>query len=99
MKRFNQKNTYESRLCTAKSYSQVVGFRFLIGVGEAFLQAGLLYLTLWYKRHELATRISIIFATSAVAGAFNGIIGYAITKNMNGALGYAAWQWIFLIEG
>jgi sugar phosphate permease len=36
---------------------------------------------------------------SSVAGAFNGVIAYAIEKNLNGHNGWQAWRWIFLIEG
>lgn len=70
-----------------------------MGVGEAFLQAGPLYLSFWYKRDEYATRLAIFFSTAAVAGAFNGIISYGIEKHLDGACGMAAWRWIFLIEG
>ena len=36
---------------------------------------------------------------STLAGAFNGLIAYGIAKNLNGANGWLAWRWIFLIEG
>ena len=88
-----------SRICVAKSYQAVAGLRVGVGVGEAFIQAGTLYLSLWYKPHELATRGGIFFGMSAVAGAFNGIIAYGIVKNLDGALGWPAWRWLFLIEG
>jgi MFS family permease len=86
-------------ICTAKSYAAVVGLRVGVGIGEAFLQAGPLYLSLWYKRDELATRGAIFFSTAAIAGAFNGIIAYGIGKNLEGAGGFRSWHWLFLIEG
>lgn len=43
-------------LSQAKNYSTVMGLRVLIGIGEAFIQGGGLYLSAWYGRHELATR-------------------------------------------
>ena len=70
-----------------------------MGAGEAILQAGPLYLSFWYKREELATRGAIFFATSAVAGAFNGMISYGIAKSLTGANGWEPWRWLFLIEG
>ncbi|KIY01719.1 uncharacterized protein Z520_01857 [Fonsecaea multimorphosa CBS 102226] len=91
--------TFNTLICVAKSYQAVAGLRVGVGVGEAFLQAGPLYLSLWYKRDELATRGAIFFGMSAVAGAFNGIIAYGIEKNLNGADGWLAWRWLFLIEG
>lgn len=36
---------------------------------------------------------------TSIAGAFNGIIAYAIQKNLDGHNGWRAWRWIFLIEG
>ncbi|OQU99153.1 hypothetical protein CLAIMM_04827 [Cladophialophora immunda] len=91
--------TFNTLICVAKSYQAIAGLRVGVGVGEAFLQAGPLYLSLWYKRDELATRGAIFFGTSAVAGAFNGIIAYGIEKNLDGADGWSAWRWLFLIEG
>lgn len=49
---------------------------------------------MWYKRNT-----AIMFSTSAVAGAFSGLIAYGIEKNIDGAEGLAAWKWIFIIEG
>ncbi|CAK7237343.1 hypothetical protein SBRCBS47491_009943 [Sporothrix bragantina] len=91
--------TFTALSCVAKNYSQIAGLRFLIGVGEAFLQAAPIYLTLWYRREEFATRSGWFFATAALAGAFGGIISYGIIKNLDGKAGLAAWKWIFLIEG
>lgn len=88
-----------TRICTARSYGAVVGLRVGVGVGEAILQAGPLYLSYWYKREQLATRGAIFFGMSAIAGAFNGIIAYGIGKNLDGARGWAPWRWLFLIEG
>jgi MFS family permease len=88
-----------SSISVAKSYPTVVGLRVLVGAFEAFVNAAPLYLSLWYRRDELATRGAIFFATSAVAGSFNGIIAYGIGRNLNGAKGMAAWKWLFLIEG
>jgi MFS family permease len=36
---------------------------------------------------------------STFAGAFNGLIAYGIVKQLDGARGWRAWRWIFLIEG
>jgi hypothetical protein len=56
-------------------------------------------LSFWYQYKELATRAAIFFSMSTLAGAFNGLIAYAITKNLNGKNGWLAWRWIFLVEG
>jgi hypothetical protein len=36
---------------------------------------------------------------SPVAGAISGIIAYGLEKNLDNALGFHAWQWLFIIEG
>jgi MFS family permease len=43
-------------LSASKNYGTVMGLRVLIGMGEAFVQVGLLYFSFWYKRDEVATR-------------------------------------------
>ncbi|KAF3402848.1 High-affinity nicotinic acid transporter [Talaromyces pinophilus] len=91
--------TMTTILCKATDWKYIAVVRVLIGSAEAFLQAGPLYLTFWYKREELATRGSIIMAMMAIAGFMNGLIAYGIEKNMNGVHGWGSWRWIFLIEG
>lgn len=88
-----------SRISTAKSWGVIAAMRVLIGCCEAFLQAGPLYLTFWYKRDQLAKRGSIFFSVVAIAGSMNGVIAYGIEVNLNGARGWPAWRWIFFIEG
>ncbi len=56
-------------------------------------------LSFFYTYRELATRGAVFYSMATLAGAFNGIIAYAITKNLNGTGGWLAWRWIFLIEG
>ncbi|KUL91331.1 hypothetical protein ZTR_01835 [Talaromyces verruculosus] len=79
--------------------SELLVLRFFIGIAEAFVQGGVFYLSFWYQYSELATRGAIFYSMSTLAGAFNGLIAYGITKNLNGANGWKAWRWIFLIEG
>ncbi|OKL55581.1 hypothetical protein UA08_09178 [Talaromyces atroroseus] len=86
-------------LCEAKNWQSIAGIRVMIGAIEAFIQAGPLYLTLWYRREELATRGAIFFSMMAVAGSMNGLIAYGVEYNLNGVHGWGAWRWIFLIEG
>lgn len=42
--------------------------------------------------------MALFFSTSAAAGAFGGLLAFAIA-NMDGLGGYRAWRWIFIIEG
>lgn len=82
-----------------KNYGQLVGLRFLLGVFEAGVLPGIIYVTsMYYKRHEYQKRMSFFFCSTVVAGAFGGLLAYAIAK-MGGAQGLSAWRWIFIIEG
>ena len=40
----------------AQNYATIMSLRVFVGCGEAFIQGGGLYLSLWYTRHELGTR-------------------------------------------
>ena len=73
--------------------------RLILGACEAGLFPALnLYLTMVYKRDEQATRVSYLFVCTAIAGAFGGLLAYAILK-MDGVAGYAGWRWVYIIEG
>jgi MFS family permease len=81
------------------SYEALVGLRFLLGVFEAGVLPGIIYVTsMYYKRHEYQRRMSFFFCSTVVAGAFGGLLAYAIAE-MGGKAGLAAWRWIFIIEG
>lgn len=81
------------------SYGALLGLRFLLGVFEAGLLPGIIYVTSqYYKRHEYQKRMSFFFCSTVVAGAFGGLLAYAIA-HLGGKQGFAAWRWIFIIEG
>ena len=53
---------------------------------------------MWYMTSELAFRQGLFFSAASVAGAFSGLLAYAIAK-MDGVGGLAGWKWIFILEG
>ncbi|KAF8196442.1 MFS general substrate transporter [Pholiota molesta] len=70
-------------------YRQLVTVRFLLGLTEGGLYAGVIfYISSWYKRSEMGTRIAIFFSGATVAGAFSGLLAAAISK-MDGIGGKA----------
>ncbi|KAJ9137120.1 MFS general substrate transporter [Pleurostoma richardsiae] len=82
-----------------KTYGGLVALRFFLGAFEAGVLPGMIYLTsMYYKRHEYQKRMSFLFSSTLVGGAFGGLLAYAIAK-LGGNEGYAAWRWIFIIEG
>lgn len=81
------------------NYSGLLACRFFLGLMEGGLFPGIvLYLSAFYKRHELQMRVGLFFSAAAMSGAFSGLLAAAII-NMDGMRGMAGWQWIFLLEG
>jgi len=81
------------------NYGGLVGLRVLLGLAEAGLYPGIVYyLSCWYKRTELGTRVAMFFTSATIAGAFSGFLAVAINK-MDGIGGKPGWAWIFIIEG
>ncbi|KAG2189003.1 hypothetical protein INT44_004145 [Umbelopsis vinacea] len=81
------------------SYTTLAISRFFLGVFEAGYVPGILYyLSTFYKRRELATRVAIFLSFNCIAGMISGPIGYATTF-LEGKLGMHGWQFLFLIEG
>ncbi|KAH8892354.1 MFS general substrate transporter [Thozetella sp. PMI_491] len=77
----------------------LVACRLLLGIFEAGIVPGCIYLiSMYYKRYEVQWRMSLFFCASILAGAFSGLLAFAIS-NMDGVGGYGAWRWIFIIEG
>lgn len=82
-----------------QNYHGLLIARLFLGVAEAGLYPGVAYyLTMWYCTEELAFRQGLFFSAASVAGAFSGLLAYAIAK-MDGVGGYAGWRWIFILEG
>ncbi|KAI4089336.1 MAG: hypothetical protein LQ344_005468 [Seirophora lacunosa] len=73
--------------------------RLFLGVTEAGLYPGVAYyITMWYCRTEAQFRQAMFFSAASVAGAFSGLLAFAIAK-MDGVGGLEGWRWIFILEG
>ena len=82
-----------------QNYHGLLIARIFLGVAEAGLFPGVaFYLTQWYCRHEMQLRQALFFSAASVAGAFSGLLAFAIAK-MDGVGGLAGWRWIFILEG
>ncbi|KAF5254451.1 hypothetical protein FANTH_709 [Fusarium anthophilum] len=82
-----------------QSFAGLIACRVIIGGLEAgFFPACVYLLSMYYCRHELQWRFNLFFSASIIAGAFSGLLAYAIA-HMDGIAGYGGWRWIFIIEG
>jgi MFS family permease len=73
--------------------------RFLLGVTEAGFFPGVLYvLTLWYPQAHRARMIGLFMIASAIANAVGAALG-GLLLDLDGLMGFAGWQWVFLVTG
>ncbi|KAL4071130.1 major facilitator superfamily domain-containing protein [Scleroderma yunnanense] len=74
--------------------------RFLLGFSEAVFYPGVLFmLSKWYKRDELGLRMAYFTCGASVSKVFGSLAASGILATMDGKLGFAAWRWLFFIEG
>ncbi|KAH7887787.1 MFS general substrate transporter [Phlebopus sp. FC_14] len=84
----------------SQSYYAALVSRFLLGFVEAaFFPGALFLLSQWYKRNELGLRMALLTCGSSVSNAFGSLIASGILALMDGKLGFAAWRWLFFVEG
>jgi ACS family tartrate transporter-like MFS transporter len=78
--------------------TQFYAARFLLGMAEAgFFPGAIFYLTQWYPPHMRAraiTRFYVAFPISTIV--MGGLAGALMS--LQGRLGLAGWQWLFLVE-
>src|SRR5213592_611003 len=73
--------------------------RFLLGAAEAgFFPGVIYYLSYWYPEAKRARAIAAFMTAVPVSGVIGGPLSGALLT-LNGALGLAGWQWLFLVEG
>lgn len=76
-----------------------VGARFLLGMAEAGYFPGVAYFMMcWFPARYRGRMMGLFFAASAISS----VIGAPLSANLlrlDGWLGVAGWQWIFLAEG
>ncbi|KAF9483531.1 MFS general substrate transporter [Pholiota conissans] len=81
-----------------KDKADLFGIRVLLGITEAGLFPGVIYVfSVYYRRRERGRRVAVFFGGAALAGAFGGILAFAIGK-MDVVGGRKGWEWIFILE-
>lgn len=82
-----------------RNFAGLLAARIILGVAEAGLFPGIaFFLSQWYRRYEISSRVAIFFSAVTIAGAFGGLLARLINL-MNGVSGLEGWRWIFILEG
>ncbi|KAF9223175.1 MFS general substrate transporter [Gyrodon lividus] len=85
---------------TTTNYLGALLCRFFIGFVEAaYFPGALLLISRWYKRDEIGLRTSILLCGSLMSNGWGTLIASGVLARMQGVLGYAAWRWLFYVEG
>jgi MFS family permease len=81
------------------NFAGLVACRFIIGILEAGLIPGSIFLlSAYYPRYELQWRVSMLHVGNATSNAFGGLLAYGVAS-INSSNGWNGWRWIFIIEG
>ncbi|ORY13672.1 MFS general substrate transporter [Rhizoclosmatium globosum] len=79
--------------------SQYYLIRALIALTEGgVIPATLVYLGSFYKRNELATRLSWFWGVQSIASAVSGLMASGLLQ-LEGVNGLNGWRWLFIVDG
>lgn len=80
-----------------KTKGALIGVRFLLGMFEAGIGPGSVFLiSSYYRSFELPSKLSIWYLSGIAGAAFGGLLAYGIVR-MDGMQGYSGWRWIFIV--
>lgn len=81
------------------NFASLIALRALLGIGEAAFSPGVpVYLSLFYRRDELAFRTGLFISAAPLATSFASSLAWLITK-ASANIPIAPWRMLFLLEG
>jgi MFS family permease len=79
------------------SFGGLMTVRFLLGVAEATITPGFMFLTsTWYTRDEIPVRIGIWFAGNSIGGMLSSLLAFGV-GHIDDHVG--PWRWVYIILG
>ncbi|KAK8068267.1 hypothetical protein PG996_007379 [Apiospora saccharicola] len=83
-----------------KTVPQLYAMRFLVGLCEgAFFPCIIYLIASWYKKDERAKRVTLFYSTASLSHMFSGYLQAGVYQGLDGTLGHAGWQWLFIVCG
>ncbi|KAI8319985.1 MFS general substrate transporter [Martensiomyces pterosporus] len=84
-------------MAAGKTYASLIVIRIIMGVFEAGLVPGFIFLaSFWYTKRQLGPRMSLFFSAGTFAGIWSGPLAAGLQNIKGSLMGY---QYIFLVEG
>ncbi|PYI12861.1 MFS transporter [Aspergillus violaceofuscus CBS 115571] len=81
------------------NYASFLATRLLLGLLEGgYIPGALFYLSTWYKKEELSSRVTLFFFGQMFSAATSNLISAGLLK-LDQSHGLAGWRWVFLVEG
>lgn len=79
------------------NFGGLMAVRFLLGVAEATITPGFMFLTsTWYTRDEMPTRVGIWFAGNSVGGMVSSLMAFGVGHIKDDV---HPWRWMYIILG
>ena len=83
----------------ASSYSEMMAYRFLVGLFEsAYFPAVHYVLGSWYRGDEINRRGGVFYVGLTTGTLTAGLLQSAATTHLDGVHGLAGWRWMFIIN-
>ena len=77
-----------------KNFPSLLACRLLLGLCEGGILGGvILYVSMFYRRHQVLYRSGLFYCAAPLAGSFGGLLAGALGRVEYG--GYNKWPWIF----
>lgn len=79
------------------NFAVLIACRLLLGLFEGGILGGvIIYLAMFYRRHDMMLRNGLFYCAAPLSGAFGGLLASGLAKIRVG--GYNRWPWIFFGE-